>query len=265
VSLIGGVCVSSPKIFMITGKLSAMVPSKSKISVAIMLGAYHNRANFLYNENMPSKNVRQLLTVGLIALHIAVLGAALYSWGFIYGWRWPKTGLDLFPLLGLLAFGLMWIHYVAAATNRFFGGAFNLKNYFDWTGRAVLLLIILHPGIFIYSLWRDGFGLPPSSYLKFVGKSGELAVFMGTAAWLTFILYEFKNKLQKTSFWPVMVGLNDFAMGLIFLHARALGSSLQLTWFRNLWTFYGIVLVLCVAQRLYFVYDRHQKVTATNN
>jgi hypothetical protein len=230
-----------------------------------MLGAYHNDAYILYNETMPSKSVRQLMTVGLVVLHLLVLGVAVYSWGFIYGWHWPKSGFDFFPLLGLLAFGLMWIHYVTAATNRFFGGAFKLTRYFDWTGRAVLALIILHPGIFIYSLWRSGFGLPPGAYMKYLGKSGELAVFMGTAAWLVFILYEFKNKLQKTKFWPFMVGLNDLAMGLIFLHARTLGTSLQLTWFRNLWTFYGIVILLCVLQRLYFVYDRHQKVTAANN
>jgi len=207
---------------------------------------------------MPSKLIKSTLGFGLIALHFVVLGLAYYSWGTIYGW-WPHTAYDLFPLLGLLAFSLMWIHYVAAAVNRFYHSAFNLKKYFAYTGYAVLALIILHPGILIYSLWRDGFGLPPGSYLNYVGKTSEAAVLFGTAAWVIFITYEFVNRLKHMRFWPVMVGLNDVAMGLIFFHARKLGTSQNLHWFHLLWMFYGLVLILCIAQRLYFIYQRKHR------
>lgn len=202
--------------------------------------------------NSPSKQTRNLLGYGLITLNTAVIVTAVYAWGSLYDWQITSI-YTFFPLLGLLAFSLMWTHYVAAAVNRQYGNAFNLKKYYQWTGWAVVILIIFHPLLLNYALWRDGLGLPPGSDLLYLGKKMLTALLLGVSALAIFLAYESKPLIEKTKFWPVMIGLNDLAMFFIFFHARWLGGSLQLQWFHTLWTFYGVVLVICILQRLYFI------------
>jgi hypothetical protein len=200
----------------------------------------------------PSESTRNLLGYGLITLNLAVVIIAVFAWGSLYDWH-INSIYGFFPLLGLLAFSLMWTHYVAAAVNRQYNNAFDLRKYYEWTGWVVIVLVVLHPVLLWYALFRDGLGLPPGSYLAYVGKAMHSAALLGTAALIIFIAYEFKPWVQKTRFLPVLVGLNDLAMFFIFIHARRLGGSLQLNWFHTLWTFYGIVLIVCILQRLYFI------------
>ncbi len=198
------------------------------------------------------QTTRNLLGYGLITLNTAVVAAAVYAWGSLYNWRITSI-YSFFPLLGLLAFSLMWTHYVAAAVNRQYGGVFDLKKYYQWTGWAVVVLIIFHPLLLNYGLWRDGLGLPPGSDLLYLGKKMLTALLLGVSALAIFLAYESKPLLEKSKFWPVMIGLNDLAMIFIFFHARLLGGSLQLHWFHTLWNFYGLVLIVCICQRLYFI------------
>src|SRR6478735_3876600 len=65
---------------------------------------------------------------------------------------------DLFPLLGLVAFTLMWSHYVSGALRRYLDVPKRaLRVYFEVTAWVVLALILLHPGLLWYNLWVDGF------------------------------------------------------------------------------------------------------------
>ena len=48
------------------------------------------------------------------SLSVAVSLAAIFAWGQDFGWNlWPFSAYMVFPLLGLLAFSLMWSHYVS--------------------------------------------------------------------------------------------------------------------------------------------------------
>lgn len=224
---------------------------------------YHEtlHARIMLMAQTPSKTTRNVLGYGLILLNLAVVIAALFAWGNLYDWQ-ISTIYSFFPLLGLMAFSLMWVHYVAAAVNRLYNKAFDLKKYYEWTGWIVIVLVVLHPLLLWYALFRDGLGLPPKSYLTYVGKAMRGAVLLGSAALIIFIAYEFKPWVEKTRFLPVLVGLNDLAMIFIFFHALKLGGSLHLGWFHTLWIFYGVVLISCIVQRLYFIYRQRSLQTS---
>jgi len=77
---------------------------------------------------------------------------------------------QFFPILGVLAWTTMWVHYVANSI----GKPVNSKRFATWTGRIVLLLILMHPSIFLVQRFLDTGLLPPESYVSYVGSSRKL-------------------------------------------------------------------------------------------
>lgn len=147
----------------------------------------------------------------------------------------------------------MWAHYMVATARKYAGlSAEVTKKYFDQTSFIVLLAICLHPGILIVQLWRDGMGLPPNSYLNYVGPALQWAVGIGSVSLLIFIIYEFRRKFNKKSWWKFVQYASDVAMIGIFVHALRLGSNIQSGWFQYVWYFYGITLVASIAYMYFF-------------
>ena len=110
--------------------------------------------------NLSARNI-QILAWSLVAT-VSVL--AFIAWGQGNSWNFSHlSSYQLFPLLGLLAFSLMWTHYIIGTAKELITARPEaLRTYYRWTGYAVLLLICLHPGLLIYQLFRDGAGLPPA-------------------------------------------------------------------------------------------------------
>lgn len=179
-------------------------------------------------------------------ISLAAAGLAVVVWGQALDWRVIGiSSYKLFPLLGLLAFSLMWSHYIASALRRHFGlDKSVLAKYFEVTSLVVLLAIVLHPGLLIWQLWRDGLGLPPGSYLQnYVAPALRWAAALGSVSWLAFIAYEFRRKFGTRKWWRFVQYASDAAMLGIFFHALNLGSHLQSGWYQYVWYFYGITLV----------------------
>lgn len=171
---------------------------------------------------------------------------AIVAWGTTYGWHFnPLSPYQLFPLLGLMAFSIMWSHYVVGTIRELTGldqKAFS--SYFRLTGYAVLTLICLHPGILIFKRLRDGYGLPPSSYLTYVAPGLRWVVLLGTVSFLIFIAYELKRWFGDRTWWHFIAEAGDFAMLAIMYHGFRLGGALQQGWFRYIWAFYFVTLVV---------------------
>lgn len=199
----------------------------------------------------------QLMAWGSSAVVAAI---AVVAWGQTYDWQLtPASNYMIFPLLGLLAFSLMWSHYAASSLRL----AMNVKppalsRYFTATGWAVLLLILLHPGLLIYQRFRDGYGLPPNSYLSYVAPSLRWVVFLGVVSLLAFLAFELRRWYDKKSWWPYVAGAGDLAMLAIFYHGLRLGGQLQQGWFKTVWWFYGASLVIFLIHKYYVKY-RSQK------
>jgi hypothetical protein len=181
----------------------------------------------------------------------------LKAWG-IFGfttimsvWAWSRLGTDisnayrLFPLLGLIAFGTMWGHYVVWALREWTGAdAQKTAMYSKVTQWVVLVALIAHPVILITKLNADGLGTPPESYKAYVGEALVGYIFLGTVCLLAFLAYEFKKWLQKKEMvWKVVMVLNHLAMLGIVIHALKLGNSVKQAPLKYLFPLYGISLI----------------------
>jgi len=187
-------------------------------------------------------------------LSAAVAALAFIAWGQDNLWQFGHlSAYQIFPVLGLMAWSIMWSHYMAVAMRRLMGVDFQiLKRYFQWTSYSVLVLICLHPGLLIYQRFRDGRGLPPGSYESYVAKGLAWITLLGTASLLIFLAYEFHRWYGSRPWWHWIARLSDLAMLAIFYHGLKLGSQLSHQgWFMTLWWFYGLCLVTVLAFNFY--------------
>lgn len=174
-----------------------------------------------------------------------VLGTAVALVSVLAWWQTGggAGGYNIFPLLGLIAFGLMWTHFISGAVKRYFNLKASSSSYASVTMGIVLVLILLHPGILWYELFRNGLGLPPLSvYAAYPAQM--LAVSLGSVGLAIFLAYEAKRFFGSKSWWKYIEWLQVVGMIAIFVHALNLGGALSLPWFRVLWYFYGITLLI---------------------
>lgn len=194
-------------------------------------------------------------TTSLVSSALAIL-----VWGKSSGWQLSFSPYQLFPLLGLLAFSLMWSHYVSGfISNRMAVRPETLTHYFESTGMVVLALLLLHPGILILQRFRDGYGFPPDSYKSYVAPGLGWVTTLGSIALLIFIAYEFRRKFSDRSWWKYVPMAGDAAMLAIVYHGLRLGNNLQSGLYRGVWIFYGTVLVIILG---FSYYGKLQKARA---
>ncbi len=199
--------------------------------------------------------------LGLVACLLSII-----AWGDSLSWQLtPLSAYLVFPLLGLLAYGLMWSSYVIGTLRDLFGlPDAHFTTYLKVVGWAVLALICLHPGLLIYQRFQDGFGLPPGSYESYVAPGLGWVTLLGTASLLIFLAYELYRFFGDRSWWHYVQTAGDLAMLAIFYHGLRLGTQINSGWFRWVWWFYGITLVAILA-RSYFLKYRHRKAKAHQN
>ncbi|HUP26081.1 MAG TPA: hypothetical protein VM124_00345 [Candidatus Limnocylindrales bacterium] len=196
------------------------------------------------------------------SLSITVTVIAVIAWGQSNSWQ--LSGLStyqIFPLLGLLAFSIMWSHYVAAVLRLYYKYDKGLlSRYFEVTSLVVLASILLHPGLLGWQLWRDGLGLPPANELHYVAPDMRLYIIIAMISYVIFLAYEFRRKFGARTWWKYIAYASDTAMILIFIHSLKLGSQLQMGWFRAVWYLYGLTLLGCLA----YIYSQKAKLKKAN-
>ncbi len=178
-----------------------------------------------------------------IAAIVVLLAVIVWAMTRIYPGE-NLTLFDIFPLFGLLAFSLMWTHFISGALRRGWKVTQSGKNdlYMTVSMGMVLVLIVLHPGLLWYELWREGFGLPPASYLR-VYDSQVFAALLGSVSLLIFLAFELRRWFKKEHWWKYIECAQVAAMIAIFFHALSLGGELSVGWYRVVWCVYAIVLI----------------------
>jgi hypothetical protein len=194
---------------------------------------------------MTQKNYNKIAW-GLFGLSVTI---TTFAWASAVDFRISDlNAFGWFPLFGLIAWTTMATHY--------FSGAIRIKNpkvekprlYKKITGYTVLAGILLHPGILAVELFKNGAGLPPTSFLDFRPALAP-SIMMGSVALMVFLSFEIFERLQNkpiiSKYWYLISLSQTYAMILIFLHGLSLGNSLGETWFRFVWLIYGIALIPC--------------------
>lgn len=154
---------------------------------------------------------------------------------------------ELYPLLGLIAFSLMWTHYVVGAVRRWFGVRKQvLRAYSFVTSWLVLACLLLHPALLAYELWHDGLGLPPFSIVS-VYASGlmPIAIITGSVSLTAFLAYELHRWFRDASWWKYVEIASIAAMIAIFWHGLQLGGEVS-GWYLAIWVMYAITFVAAI-------------------
>lgn len=209
-----------------------------------------------------SKPTSKLLlpAIGLTALACTL---ALFVWGASNEWHLAHLSLyQIFPVLGLLAFSIMWSQYMIEAAKNLKPSLPDIRTFFTRTSWAVLVLILLHPGLLIFQRFRDGYGLPPGSYTSYVAPMQKWIVLLGSMSLMIFIAFEFKKFFEKHHVWHIVQILNDIAIVAIFYHGLRLGTQLQQGWFQYVWYFYGLTLLLALGYKYYLKLTSAHRQTA---
>lgn len=215
--------------------------------------------------HISSQTPRQAFPLTYFAwgLVTAVSLLAVYVWGHSLNWQLGHlTVYQFFPLLGLLAFSIMWTHYMTGALKGYTQSTANLQNYFKFTGYVVLGAILLHPGLLILQRFIDGYGLPPKSYTSYVAPGKGWIVTLGSISWLAFIAFEFRRLFEKRTWWKYVLYAGDGAMVAIFYHGLQLGSQLQMGWYIAVWYLYGISLITVLIFKYYSLVTAHNRPVA---
>lgn len=177
-------------------------------------------------------------------LGATVSAIAVYAWGHSLAWNFGAiSAYQFFPVLGLLAFSIMWSHYIVGFIQRTMATDYDFRIYFRYSGYVVLAALLLHPGILIYKRFRDGYGLPPGSYESYVAPGMAWITLLGTVSLLAFLAFELHRLYGKKTWWKYVAGASDPAMVAIFYHGLRLGSQLHGGWFVKVWLFYGATLI----------------------
>ncbi len=167
------------------------------------------------------------------------------------------TVYSIFPLLGLIAFSLMWTHYIHGALRRLAGKDKPDKNAYWYVSSVVVLAcILLHPALLSFGLWRDGLGLPPLSYMT-AYESMQLAIILGSMSLTIFLAFELHRWFSNKKWWRYVEGAQLVAMLAVFVHALSLGGELNVGWYMAVWWVYGVTLV--GAHMYNYTYDKQRR------
>jgi hypothetical protein len=211
---------------------------------------------------------RKELGSPLWALFVTVILAfPVFVWGTDLNWQLGRvTFYAFFPLLGLLAFSLMWTQIIAVSLKPYLEKyAVPVDEFLKRTGIFVLLLIIFHPLLLDVAQYQLGAGLPTQSLYSYEPPMLRVFITYALIAWFIFILSEVSFRMQKVA-WirrlnPVVEYVNYAAFFLIFWHSIHIGSNLQHGWVRDVWWFYGVSALFL----LIFMVSRKSKLYAKRN
>ncbi len=186
-----------------------------------------------------------ILSWGLVAASIM---AVTFAWGDLLGWEVGSLSpYQWFPLFGMIAWTVMATHYYLGALRLMQPGLSRPPYFKQITGYIVLGALLLHPGILAIAQFQNGEGLPPSSYLAYVGDSMRLAVMLGSVSLLTFLSFEILERLKSNKTidknWKYVSLAQAVAMGFIWFHAVKLGSHVSSGWVYWMWVVYGLALL----------------------
>lgn len=186
-------------------------------------------------------------TIVSAVLNSTFAGLAVVAW--IQAVGDTVSMIDIASLLGVIAFSLMLVHYLADAIAPKQDDSKDIQ--YIASRIAVLVAIIAHPLLVNIFLVANGYGLPPESYQTFVGSI--VPVLLGWAALAAFISFELRGKLQR--FEHYIFHANIVAMFLILLHGFLIGMVIMQGWFVWVWCVYLLVFTLLAIRRYGIYYE----------
>lgn len=145
--------------------------------------------------------------------------------------------LDIFPVLGLLAFAIMWLHIVGGALRPWLEQYIDFDKFVTNSSALVLILLILHPLLLLI-------GLGPSRWGKFFSLTPALFIWLAVVGWVILVGYDVAKRFKHRGFfvrhWEAVKLISTIGFFFILFHSLGLGRDLQAGPLRAVWIFYGV-------------------------
>ncbi len=181
-------------------------------------------------------------------LFAVVVTVPSVAWLQTYNWEPVLTISAVFPLLGVLAWSIMWTHYAYSWMRLHYPEAYSANALYDKVSTWLVLgLILLHPGLLGWQQYRLFGVLPPDSFYTGIAENLEPFVAIGALALVLFLIYEVVHRLrQKQSIQKIWgwISLSQLlAMVLIFVHGLQVGQIVLSGWMIGWWIILGVLLL----------------------
>lgn len=181
-------------------------------------------------------------------LFAVVVTVPSLAWLQTYNWQLVLTVPAIFPLLGVLAWSIMWTHYAYNWMRLHYHETYSANALYDKVSTWLVLgLILLHPGLLGWQQYRLFGVLPPDSFYSGVAENLEPFVAIGAFALTLFLVYEIVHRLrQKQSIQKIWgwISLSQLlAMVLIFIHGLQVGQIVLSGWMIGWWIVLGVLLL----------------------
>lgn len=204
-------------------------------------------------------------TLFLELLIIPIVALPIYVWldGVDNG---TLSALTVFPLLGLVAFSIMWWHFLLGFIKDVNPHFTKIQALHKISSIFVFLLILLHPALLASYSISNNLGRPPDAYYNYVSAESSIFVTYGLIALIIFLLYDLARWLRMRPWmeknWLIVDSIDDVAFIAVFVHSIMLGQHLQSGWFRYVWLFYGVSALIFIGYKHYRRFARSEENTA---
>lgn len=210
-------------------------------------------------------NGRAALFFELLIIPVVLL--PLYVWGARLDWNLESISLlTVFPLLGLVAFSIMWWHFLLGFVKDLNPSFEKIRSLHKTSSVFVLLLIILHPMLLSAHSAANNLPGPPGAYYNYVSSSNAILITYGLLALTIFLLYDLarwlKTKPWVENNWLIVDAIDDVAFIAVFVHSIVLGQHVQSGWFKYLWIFYGVSALIFISYKHYRRFTHHEETKA---
>lgn len=186
-----------------------------------------------------------------------VLGLVFLVWGQEIDWRLDKIdALELFPLLGLIAFTTMWWHFFSGHMRRINPELERHKGLHTTSAYWVFASFMLHPLLLLFwGIEKEVGDWPGEIYEKYVGDDQMIFIYMGLLGLGGFLLFDIARVFRSISIFEknrkLITAISDVSFLLILIHSLNLGRHLQEGWFRYYWILLGLSGLYFIGYRYY--------------
>jgi len=188
-----------------------------------------------------------IASLSMVVSTLAIGGAAFLSWAEPFKGRlWPMSPYAISPLFDMLAsaFACLVVYMLAVRSV-----SPEPKQPRPWLLRLLTILFIcvllLHPGTLFWQLWRDGYGLPPLSYMHFYTPDQQWPIVIGTLGYG--LVFGVALVTIKRARMPGKALTGTLLIGIISMYVYALLANVFIVeWYRPIFIGYGAAAALAL-------------------
>jgi hypothetical protein len=177
---------------------------------------------------------KKLITLGAALAVLAPIVAHIRN----VSWGESSLIAAIFPIFGLLAFTLLWLHAISGVFEEKLREILDFDAFVHWTASLILFSMLAHPLLLLI-------------LIKFkISLLFNDDIALGALGLLLLLSYDFFKPFKKSgSFsrhWNKILIVSNIGFVLTFFHSLELGSDLQTGFMHSLWLFYGVTAILAL-------------------